>query len=139
MTRFIVEKFEDLKPSLQYSIQTSRYEDSRNLFEAVESEEECMKENNEKEAATLKIQATFRMYRQKCRWNKMKNGIIALQRLTRLHRSLKPTIRDREGNSNVFVDNLTEVVGKKREMERRYKILSKLHPNRVNSFLGRHL
>lgn len=49
----------------------------------MESEEECMKDSSRRAEATVLIQATFRMYRQRCRWRKIKSGMIALQRLTR--------------------------------------------------------
>ena len=34
-----------------------------------------------------------------------------------------------------FLQRLEAVAERKREMERRYKLISKLHPNRLNSFL----
>ena len=83
VTRLIIQKFDDFKPSLRYYIEKYRTEDSRNLYEAVESEEECMKDSSRRAEATVLIQATFRMYRQRCRWRKIKSGMIALQRLTR--------------------------------------------------------
>ena len=83
ITRLIIEKFAEFKPSLRYYIEKYRTEDSRNLYEAVESEEECIKDSSRRAEATLLVQATFRMYRQKCRWRKFKNGMIALQRLVR--------------------------------------------------------
>ena len=42
-----------------------------------------MKDSKRRKEATVLIQATFRMYKQKCKWKKFKNGIIALQRLSR--------------------------------------------------------
>ena len=83
VTRVIIEQFQEFKPSLLYYLQKYRNEDSRNLYEAVESEEECMKDSKRRKEATVLIQATFRMYKQKCKWKKFKNGIIALQRLSR--------------------------------------------------------
>ena len=83
VTRSIIIKFQDFKPSLLYYLRKYRTEDSKNLYEAVESEEECIKESSRKKEATLLIQATYRMYKQKCKWKVFKNGIIALQRLTR--------------------------------------------------------
>ena len=83
VTRLIIQKFDEFKPSLRYYIEKYRTEDSRNLYEAVESEEECMKDSSRRAEATVLIQATFRMYRQRCRWRKVKSGMIALQRLAR--------------------------------------------------------
>ena len=61
MTRFIIEQFQEFKPSLLFYVEKYRNADSRNLFEAVESEEECMKESGRKTEAALLIQATFRL------------------------------------------------------------------------------
>ena len=61
MTRFIIEQFQEFKPSLQFYVEKYRNADSRNLFEAVESEEECMKESGRKTEAALLIQANFRL------------------------------------------------------------------------------
>ena len=61
MTRFIIEQFQEFKPSLRFYVEKYRNADSRNLFEAVESEEECMKESGRKTEAALLIQATFRL------------------------------------------------------------------------------
>ena len=136
VTRYIIEKFDEFKQSLQFFLQFSRNEDSKNLMEAVESEEECIQEQEQRLKATVKIQASFGMYQQKCRWKKLKHGIIALQRLTKKKLSEKRDQTDKVEEDRVFLDELDQVIGKKREMERRYKLISKLHPNRVNSFLG---
>ena len=137
ITRFIIEKFEEFKPSLQYYVHMYRHEDSKSLFEAVESEEECMKESGRKSEATVLIQATFRMYQQKCKWKKIKSGMIALQRLVR-QRQMKKDLADSQKQEELkFLQELDNVSVRKKEMERRYKLLSKLHPNRVNSFLGK--
>ena len=137
VTRFIIEKFEEFKPSLQYYVHLYRNEEGKSLFEAVESEEECMKESGRKTEATVVIQATFRMYQQKCRWKKIKSGMIALQRLVR-QRQMKKDLADSQKQVELkFLQELDIVSGRKKEMERRYKLLSKLHPNRVNSFLGK--
>ena len=61
VTRFIIEQFQEFKPSLLFYVEKYRNADSRNLFEAVESEEECMKESGRKTEAALLIQATFRL------------------------------------------------------------------------------
>ena len=96
-----------------------------------------MKESGRKTEATVLIQATFRMYQQKCRWKKIKSGMIALQRLVR-QRQMKKDLADSQKQEELkFLQELDIVSGRKKEMERRYKLLSKLHPNRVNSFLGK--
>ena len=156
VTRSIIHKFQDFKPSLLYYLRKYRTEDSRNLFEAVESEEECIKESGRKKEATILIQATFRMYKQKCRWKIFKNGIIALQRLSRLlfyinihfancwlhllqicrRRKKLAAVREIQlQEEQKFLQRLETVAERKREMERRYKLISKLHPYRLNSFL----
>ena len=95
-----------------------------------------MKESGRKSEATVLIQATFRMYQQKCKWKKIKSGMIALQRLVR-QRQMKKDLADSQKQEELkFLQELDNVSVRKKEMERRYKLLSKLHPNRVNSFLG---
>ena len=61
MTRFIIEQFQEFKPSLLFYVEKYKNADSRNLYEAVESEEECIKESGRKTQAALLIQATFRL------------------------------------------------------------------------------
>ena len=61
VTRYIIEKFEEFKPCLQFYVEKYRNEDSKHLFEAVESEEECLKETSQRTDATILIQASFVM------------------------------------------------------------------------------
>lgn len=61
VTRFIIEQFQEFKPSLLFYVEKYKNADSRNLYEAVESEEECIKESGRKTQAALLIQATFRL------------------------------------------------------------------------------
>ena len=82
------------------------------------------------------IQATFKMYRQKCRWKKFKNGIIALQRLVRRRQRRKNIVDTQKHEEKRFLEQLGMVESRRMDMERRYKMLARLHPNRVNSFLG---
>merc|ERR1712209_285099 len=52
VTRYIIEKFDEFKQSLQFFLQFSRNEDSKNLMEAVESEVECLQEQEQRLKAT---------------------------------------------------------------------------------------
>ena len=46
------------------------------------------------------------------------------------------SVRDSQDQEDAkFLERLEHLAGRKREMERRYKRISKLHPNRLNSFL----
>ena len=109
--------------------------DSRNLFEAVESEEECLKENEKRAEATLLIQATVRMYQQKSRWRKLKIGIIAFQRLLRKRIFKKQNLTGKEFEESRFRNELEEVIERRKFMERRFKKIKKLPPGRVKVYL----
>ena len=46
------------------------------------------------------------------------------------------SVRDSQDQEDAkFLERLEHLAGRKREMERRYKRIFKLHPNRLNSFL----
>ena len=136
VTRYIIEKFEEFKPSLKFYVEKYRNDDGRDLFEAVESEEECLKESSRKLDATILIQSTFRMYRERCRWKKLKHGILMLQKLIRQRKERLNFKDNQQQEQEMFHKELTNLTSRRKEMERRYKLLAKLHPNRVNSFLG---
>ena len=117
ITRYILEKYDDFKESLFVYLQHYENVDSRNLFEAVESEEECLKENEKRAEATLLIQATVRMYQQKSRWRKLKIGIIAFQRLLRKKTSMKQYLSGKEFEETRFRNELEEVIERRKFME----------------------
>ena len=168
VTRFIIEQFHEFKPSLLFYVEKYKNADSRNLYEAVESEEECIKESGRKTQAALLIQATFRlelatkfslcsekaltigtptpfvrsfqalfrMHRQRSRWRRLKLGFVALQRLARRRRRRRDAAASLQREEVSFQQQLERVKGRKAEMERRFKAISRLHPNKINNYLG---
>ena len=136
VTRYIIEQHKDLKPSILFYVKKYKNENIKNLYEAVESEEECMKESDKRARASVLIQATYRMYREKSRWKSLKRGMIALQRLSRKKKHKRDLEAFRKQEEIRFYDELDLVKERKQELERQFKSLSKIHPNRINSFLG---
>ena len=135
ITRYIIQKFEDFKGNLLISLEQYGNKDSRNLYEAVESEEECIKENERRKDATILIQATVRMYQQKCRWKKLKHGIITLQRLLRKRTEKKTFVSKKDIEESIFNNELEEVIERRKFMERRFTKLKKLPPSKVRVYL----
>ena len=95
-----------------------------------------MKESDKRARASVLIQATYRMYREKSRWKSLKRGMIALQRLSRKKKHKRDLEAFRKQEEIRFYDELDLVKERKQELERQFKSLSKIHPNRINSFLG---
>ena len=136
VTRYIIEQHKDFKPSLLFYAKKYKNEQIKNLYEAVESEEECMKESDKRASASVLIQATYRMYREKSRWKSLKRGVVALQRLSRMKKQKKELEEFRRKEEIRFYDELDLVKERRQELEKQFKSLSKIHPNRINSFLG---
>ena len=136
VTRYIIEQHKDFKPSLLFYAKKYKNEHIKNLFDAVESEEECMKESDKKASAIVLIQATYRMYREKSRWKKLKRGIVALQRLSRMKKQKRELVDFRRKEEIRFFEELDLIKERRLELEKQFKSLSKIHPNRINSFLG---
>ena len=136
VTRYIIEQHKDFKPNLLFYSKKYKNEQIKNLYEAVESEEECMKESDKRARASVLIQATFRMYREKSRWKSLKRGIVALQRLSRMKKQKRELEEFRRKEEIRFFDELDLVKERRQELEKQFKSLSKIHPNRINSFLG---
>jgi len=85
-----------------------------------------------KREATLLIQATYRMYKQRQWWGKLRQGVIALQKLTRRRKKRgAPTKSGREG----WIAELEAVADKREKLERRYRRIQKLDPNKLDGFL----
>ena len=85
--------------------------------------------------ATLLIQATFRMYQQKQRWHKLRAGVIAFQRLLRRRIAAKVYVSEKELEERKFKTELEEIIERRKFMERRYKKIQKLPPNRIRVYL----
>ena len=97
-----------------------------------------MKESDKKARATVLIQATFRMYREKSRWKKLKRGVVALQRLSRMKKQKRDLVDFRRKEEIKFFEELDLIKERRLELEKQFKSLSKIHPNRINSFLGKY-
>ena len=82
------------------------------------------------------FQAVFRMHRQRSRWRRLKLGFVALQRLARRRRRRRDAAASLQREEVSFQQQLERVKGRKAEMERRFKAISRLHPNKINNYLG---
>ena len=65
-----------------------------------------------------------------CKFRIKKNHNICRRR-----KKLAAVRESQQQEEKKFLQRLESVAERKREMERRYKLISKLHPNRLNSFL----
>ena len=131
-TRVVLEKQADFRQLLGKFLARQESLACRNVLEAVESEEECIREEERKREATLLIQATYRMYKQRQWWGKLRQGVIALQKLTRRRKKRGlPTKSGREG----WIAELEAVADKREKLERRYRRIQKLDPNKLDGFL----
>ena len=104
-----------------------------------------MRGEGRRREATLLIQATYRMYRclpflpflhdcpprQKRWWGKLRQGVVALQKLARRRKGRG------QQEERKWLDELEEVAGRRAGLERRYRRLLRLPPSQVGGFLLR--
>ena len=76
------------------------------------------------------------MHRQRSRWRRLKLGFVALQRLARRRRRRRDAAANLQREEVTFQQQLERVKGRQAEMERRFKAISRLHPNKINNYLG---
>ena len=130
-TRVVLERQADFRQLLGKFLARQESLACRNVLEAVESEEECMRGEERRREATLLIQATYRMYKQRQWWGKLRQGVVALQQLTRRRKKRAPAKSGREG----WLAELEAVADRREKLERRYRKIQKLDPNKLDGFL----
>ena len=131
-TRVVLERQADFREQLAKFLARQESLACRNVLEAVESEEECMRGEEKRMEATLLIQATYRMYKQRQWWGKLRQGVVALQRLARKRKKRSMT---RSGGKESWLTELESVADRREKLERRFRRIQKLDPNKLDGFL----
>ncbi|XP_023337312.1 uncharacterized protein LOC111708219 isoform X3 [Eurytemora carolleeae] len=122
LTRHIIRKQEYIKESLQIFMNRFKNKTFRDLYENLESEEEYMRDEERKLIAVIKIQSTVRMWRQKKLWRKLRNGMIACQRLYRRRREISESNLTTTPEQS-FKKELTRISLRKQGLEYKYRFL----------------
>ena len=131
-TRVVLERQADFREQLAKFLARQESLACRNVLEAVESEEECMRGEEKRMEATLLIQATYRMYKQRQWWGKLRQGVVALQQLARKRKKRSMT---RSGGKESWLTELESVADRREKLERRFRKIQKLDPNKLDGFL----
>ena len=131
-TRVVLERQADFREQLAKFLARQESLACRNVLEAVESEEECMRGEERRMEATLLIQATYRMYKQRQWWGKLRQGAVALQQLARKR---KKRSMNRSGGKESWLTELESVADRREKLERRFRRIQKLDPNKLDGFL----
>ena len=131
-TRVVLERQADFREQLAKFLARQESLACRNVLEAVESEEECMRGEEKRMEATLLIQATYRMYKQRQWWGKLRQGVVALQQLARKRKKRSMT---RSGGKESWLTELESVADRREKLERRFRRIQKLDPNKLDGFL----
>ena len=131
-TRVVLERQADFREQLAKFLARQESLACRNVLEAVESEEECMRGEERRMEATLLIQATYRMYKQRQWWGKLRQGVVALQQLARKRKKRSMT---RSGGKESWLTELESVADRREKLERRFRRIQKLDPNKLDGFL----
>ncbi|XP_023337311.1 uncharacterized protein LOC111708219 isoform X2 [Eurytemora carolleeae] len=134
LTRHIIRKQEYIKESLQIFMNRFKNKTFRDLYENLESEEEYMRDEERKLIAVIKIQSTVRMWRQKKLWRKLRNGMIACQRLYRRRREISESNLTTTPEQS-FKKELTRISLRKQGLEYKYRRLERIEPRRFGNFV----